>query len=188
MRNQSWNTKVGPICWSKMNNLYFCHVWFCLTWVLPWLTICTPLYFCHVLFWLSFDMIISRWSYFCLCSLTVENWEGTKNVGRRNPTGDITIILTITIFFIITTFFIFFNITRVLKSSMKVSANILTIKLTMGLTIAHRVTDNQIVQRHHGPRRKGQVIHGPWLRLLIVLQFKYKLYYFTNTGSNSSFN
>ena len=160
-----------------------------------------------------------RWSYFRLCSLTVENWEGAKNEGRRNPTGDITIILTITIFiiitisftisftiinitiiltitifftittfFITTTFFIFINITRVLKSSMKVSANILTIKLTMGLTIAHRVTDNQIVQRHHGPRRKGQVIHGPWLRLLIVLRYKYKLYYFTNTGSNSSFN
>ena len=41
------------------------------------------------------------------------------------------------------------------------SANILTIGLTMGLTIAHRVTDNQIVLSHHGPGRKGQVIHGP---------------------------
>ena len=38
--------------------------------------------------------------------------------------------------------------------------------LTMDLTIAHRVTDNQIVQSHQGPGRKGQVIHGPQLRIL----------------------
>ena len=51
--------------------------------------------FWHLMFYLSFDMIISRWSYFCLCSLTVENWELAKKGGRNPTTGDLIIIAAI---------------------------------------------------------------------------------------------
>ena len=91
--------------------------------------------FWHLMFYLSFDMIISRWSYFCLCSLTVENWELAKKGGRNPTTGDVIIIPAIFIMVKRNPTTGDITIFIMVRSNNDESANILTIRLTIAIIV-----------------------------------------------------